>query len=106
AGPMKWPHLSLRQDFAEPNRRTNRLFLANMSMSSPAFTSDKHATIGDTLAPVSALSDRLPDRGDGRKALPSRRAGPHRRGIRLCLAAAAGPAGEAARFGLHLGRYS
>src|SRR6202035_5277846 len=32
-----------------------------MSMSSPAFTSDKHATIGDTIASVSALSDRLPD---------------------------------------------
>ena len=52
--------------------RTNRLFLTNMSMSSPAFTSDKHATIGDTIAPVSALSDRLPDGGDGRNALPSR----------------------------------
>ena len=70
AGPMKWPHLSIRQVFAEPNRRTNRLFLANMSMSSSEFTSDKHATI-DTLAPVSALSDRLPDGGDGRNALPS-----------------------------------
>jgi hypothetical protein len=67
------PHLNIIwQVFAEPNRRTNRLFLANMSMSSPAFTSDKHATIGDTLAPVSALSDRLPDGGDGRNALPSR----------------------------------
>ena len=55
-----------------PNQIGARLFLANMSMFSPAFTSDKHATIGDTLAPVSALSDRLPDGGDGRNALPSR----------------------------------
>jgi pyridine nucleotide-disulfide oxidoreductase len=31
-----------------------------MSMLSPALTSDKHATIGDTIAPVAALSDRLP----------------------------------------------
>jgi hypothetical protein len=64
----------VRPPHAPPDgdRRTNRLFLTNMSMSSPAFTSDKHATIGDTIAPVSALSDRLPDGGDGRNALPSR----------------------------------
>jgi hypothetical protein len=60
------------QVFAEPNRRTNRLFLANLSMSSLAFTSDKHATIGDIIAPVSTIPDHLPDGGDGRNALPSR----------------------------------
>ena len=74
--PIKdWSLTSLKEKLIKIGAKVvshNRLFLANMSMSSPAFTSDKHATIGDTLAPVSALSDRLPDGGDGRNALPSR----------------------------------
>jgi hypothetical protein len=41
-------------------------------MPCPAFTSDKQPVIGDVIAPVSTLQDRLPHRGDGRNALPSR----------------------------------
>jgi hypothetical protein len=72
-----------------------------MTMPSPAFTSDKQLTDRGHLAPVSTMPDRLPDGGDDRNALPSRRAGPHSGGVRLCGAAAAGPAREAARFGFH-----
>ena len=53
---------------------------------------------------VSSGTNRLPDRRDGRDSLSARRRSPHCRRVRLCRAAAAGAAREAARLGFYFGR--
>ena len=57
-------------------------------------------------APIPSPPDRLSHRGNGGDAVSAWRTGPHRRRFRLCGAATAGQAREAAGIGLHLGRHS
>ena len=83
------------------NRRTSRWSLGRRR--SYLTRHARRATTATIHAPVPAPPDRLPHRRDRRDALPARRAGPHRRRLRLCGAAAAGPPREAAGLRLHLG---
>src|SRR5258708_1493504 len=57
-------------------------------------------------APIPSPPDRVSHRGNRGDAVSTWRAGAHCRRLRLCGAAGAGPAREAAGIGVYLGRYS